>query len=192
MRHSVLLLLAATLHAQRHEVGLTLGRASSPGLSGVSLEAGNALQANYGRRLYRGENIEVFGEAHFLTTPLRQVASPNRDLTRDVAAIFVTPGVRVKWRPRARWSPYVAAGGGLASFEQSLLRLNGAANPVPRTISRGALDFGAGIDVPLWRFIGMRAEVRDFYSGLPAYGLSSLRGGQHTVVAGGGFVLRFR
>ena len=34
-------------------------------------------------------------------------------------------------------------------------------------------------------------KVRDFYAGAPAYNSSSLHGGQHNVVAGGGLVLKF-
>src|SRR5262249_37319202 len=86
---------------------------------------------------------------------------------------------------------YLAVGGGYAVYEQSVLQIDGRPNPAPRDIHRGAFDFGAGVDTSLWRWIGLRGEVRDFYTGSPAYNLPNLGGGQHNVVAGGGFVLRW-
>ena len=53
------------------------------------------------------------------------------------------------------------------------------------------MDFGGGVGTRLWRWIGLRFEIRDFYTGSPAYNLPNLGGGQHNVVAGGGFVLKW-
>ncbi len=188
------LLVASTAAiAQRHEVGLTLGRFA--GLSreangvGLSLGGGTALQANYGYRIAGSRWAAVYGEVHFLASPQRVVASSSTSLTRDVASLYITPGVRVQFRPRRGLAPYVAAGGGLAWYEQSRTALNGSANGAPREAYRGAFDFGGGVDVPLWRFVGLRGEVRDFYTGSPAYNTALLGGGQHNVVLGGGFVL---
>jgi hypothetical protein len=80
---------------------------------------------------------------------------------------------------------------GYAVYEQGVLQIDGRPNPAPRDIHRGAFDFGAGVDTSLWRWIGLRGEVRDFYTGSPAYNLPGLGGGQHNVVAGGGFVLKW-
>jgi opacity protein-like surface antigen len=158
----------------------------------LRLGAGTALQANYGHRIWQGDTAAVYAEVHFLGNPQRLVTAPNQTLTRDVATIFLTPGVRVKFRPLDAVSPYVVGGGGYAVFEQSLTRLDGQPNGAPRTIGRGAFMFGGGVDVKLWRFIALRVEARDFYSGSPAYNTSSLAGGQHNVTIGGGVVLRLR
>jgi hypothetical protein len=180
----------------KHEIGLTLGgflttdRKASSGQ--LTLGTGTDFQANYGYKLAEGAKAALYGEVHFLANPQRLVTSTDQSLTRDVATIYVTPGVRVKFLPRAAISPYLAAGGGYAVYEQSLNRLDGMANMAPRTIHRGAFDFGGGVDVRFWRFIGLRVEIRDFYTGSPAYNTASLSGGQHNVVAGGGFILRFR
>lgn len=183
---------AGSAVAQRQEVGLTLGGLLSTERDNLTLGSGVALQANYGYRLAGGAKAALFGEVHFLASPMRKVASADPALTRDIASLFVTPGVRVKLMPRSAVSPYLAAGGGWALFEQSTMTLDGRPNPAPRTISRGVLDFGVGVDIRLWRFVGLRAEVRDFYSGGPSYNSSSARGGQHNTVAGGGLVLKFR
>lgn len=179
----------------KHEIGLTLGRLAgqdrTSGATKFTLGSGTALQANYGYRLFSRSKVAIYGEVHMLANPQRVVTSTNSGLTKDVASLFVTPGLRVKLFPRGRIAPYFAAGGGWALFEHSTKTLGGAANPAPRTASHGVFDFGGGVDVKFWKFIGLRAEVRDFYSGNPSYNVP-LNGSQHNVVAGGGFVLRFR
>src|SRR5262249_30011626 len=131
-------------------------------------------------------------EVHFLANSLRDVSSPNQDLTRDVATIFVTPGIRVKFFPTSAIAPYVAAGGGWSVYEQSTATLAGAPNPASRLVNHGAFDYGGGVDFKFWKFIGLRAEIRDFYAGGPSYNTNVIRGGRHNVVAGGGLVLKFR
>jgi len=180
--------------AQRNEVGLTLGgilpldRGITPNT--VRLSSGTALQANYGRKLIGGRTA-VYGEIHFLGNPQRVVGSVNPTATRDVATLYVTPGVRVKMGDGMRISPYVALGAGYARFEQSFFRIDGRPNAAPRELNRGTVDFGGGADIKLWRWIGWRGEIRDFYSGSPAYNVPAIAGGEHNVVAGGGFVLKW-
>jgi hypothetical protein len=189
------LLLAQVAGAQQHEIGLTLGRIvpqsrSAPGGS-LDIGSGTALQANYGYRLAGLRNVELWGEAHFLASPLREIESVRRSATRDFASLYVTPGIRVKFAPRSRVCLSAAVGGGYALFEHSLTRLDGSPNAAPRLLHRGALSFGGGLDVRVWRFIGARWEVRDFYSGTPAFNTPVAGGGFHAIVAGGGLVLRF-
>jgi len=180
--------------AQKHEVGLTLGglfsqdRGTVP--NALRLSSGVALQANYGYRFIGGRTT-LYGEVHFLANPQRVVGSGNSAATRDVATLYVTPGLRVKFAADAAISPYVAIGGGYAWYEQSFFRIDGGPNRAPRELHRGALDFGAGADVKFWRWIGLRGEIRDFYTGSPAYNIPAINGGQHNIVAGGGFVLKW-
>jgi hypothetical protein len=66
-------------------------------------------------------------------------------------------------------------------------------------MNKGALQFGGGVDIktgiPL---LGFRAEVRDFVTDQPDFGIVSIQtvgspslGRRHNVLAGGGIVLRF-
>jgi hypothetical protein len=191
----IMFLVSQTAFGQKHEIGLTLGgvlpqdRGTAP--NAVRLGGGTALQGNYGYRFFEGRAAAIYGELHFLANPLRDIGSGNPAASRDVATLFVTPGIRVKFASARSLSPYVAVGGGYALFEQSLLTLGGAPNPASRNVHRGVFDFGGGVDTKLWRWIGLRAEIRDFYSGSPAYNLAGLGGGQHNVVVGGGFVLKW-
>lgn len=182
--------------APKHEIGLTLGGLLSNDRNSPTthliLGSGVALQANYGYRVVGGRKAALYGEVHLLANPLRDVSSSTPSLTRDVATLFVTPGVRLKLFPASGIAPYLAAGGGWALFEQSTATLAGGANPASRNVNRGAFDYGGGIDFKFWRFVGLRAEIRDFYTGSPAYNSVAISGGQHNVVAGGGLVLKFR
>ena len=162
------------------------------GPTSLDLGSGLALQANYGLRLKEWHNAALYGEVHFLANAQRLLTSSNSGLTRDIASIFLTPGLRLKLRPTRAFAPYVAVGGGWATYEQSATTLQGLPNPAPRHTNHGAFDYGGGADFRFWKFVGLRAEVRDFYAGAPAYNASAQRGGQHNVVAGGGIVLKFR
>jgi hypothetical protein len=52
-------------------------------------------------------------------------------------------------------------------------------------------DFGAGVDVRIWRFVALRGEARDYYTGSPEYNVATISGGQQNIVATGGFVVRW-
>lgn len=157
----------------------------------LDLGSGLALQADYGRLILGGPKAALYYEVHLLANPLRDVASDNRSVTRDVATLFLTPGLRVKFRTMARVSPYLSAGGGLTWFEQSTQQLNGNPNTADRELFQGAFDFGGGADIPVWRFVALRGEVRDFITGSPNYNVPAVRGAQNNVVVGAGFVIRW-
>src|SRR3569833_1940426 len=114
--------------AQKHEIGLGLGAIDGTARQApsgkINTSAGTALQANYGYRFWRNEKMALLAEVHLLANPQRQVESSNTSTTRDVASLFVTPGLRLKFFPRSPVSPYVVGGGGFAIFEQSLTTIN--------------------------------------------------------------------
>ena len=190
---------AAACFAQEdsaHKNELAFGLGGIPAMSRSdtpSLDAGPsvAFQVNYGRRFLSGHKVALYGELNFLASPLRDVSSSVSTATRDFASLYLTPGIRLKFSPASRISPYALVGGGYADYEQSTTRIDGRPNPVSRQLARGVFDFGAGIDVRLWRFIALRGEARDFYGGAPAYNVAAISGGQHNVVATGGFVMQW-
>jgi hypothetical protein len=104
----------------------------------------------------------------------------------DFSTLFITPGLRLKLLPVAPISPWVSFGGGWARYS-----LSGTSN------SKGAIQYGGGLDFKLAPLIGLRAEVRDFVTGDPNFGLASVVNGNdsgfhhHNILAGGGIVLRF-
>lgn len=196
---NVLLLVWAVLgaesaFAQRSELGLMLGafqpRDRVSGSARLEIGTGMSLYANYGLRVVDGEKAALFLEVPFIATPQHKIGSTLGGATRDVATIYVTPGLRLKFAPRGRIAPYVAGGAGWALFEQSTTTLDGRANDAPRLLSRGAVNFGGGVDVRLWRFVSVRGEARDFISGNAAFRVP-VRGAQHSLLVAGGFSLRF-
>lgn len=165
-----------------------LSRSDSPSLDAGS---GVAFQLNYGRRFLNTGNIALYGESNFVANPLHDVSSSINTATHDFASLYVTPGIRVKFRPASRISPYVLAGGGYGDYEQSVTRVEGAPNQASRELARGVFDFG-GVDFRVWRFVALRGDARDFNSGSPNYNIPSITGGQHNIVATGAFVVRWR
>jgi opacity protein-like surface antigen len=189
-----LVCLAQENGARKNELAFGLG--GIPPLSrsdAPSLDAGSgvALQLNYGRRFLGGRKAALYGEIDFLASPTREVSGSVSTATHDFASLYLTPGIRLKFLPASRISPYAAAGGGYADYEQSMTRIDGQANTVSRQLGRGVFDFGAGVDVRIWQFVTLRGEARDFFTGSPAYNIRAISGGQHNVVATGGFVLRW-
>jgi hypothetical protein len=166
----------------------SLSRSDAPSLS-AGPDVG--LQVNYGRRFLDGNKFALYGEINFLASPLREVSSSVTSATQNFASLYVTPGVRLKVLPKARISPHFAIGGGYGDYQQSTNEINGRPNPASRQLARGVFDFGAGVDIHVWRWVALRGEARDFYSGSPNYNVASISGGQHNVVAGAAIVLRW-
>jgi opacity protein-like surface antigen len=201
MKAKLTLLLFATLAAvcfaqedSAHTNELALGLGGLPALSRSdtpSLDTGSgvAFQVNYGRRFFKGRKVALYGEINALANPLRDVSSSIHTATHDFASLYLTPGIRVKFLPASRISPYALVGGGYGDYEQSTTRIDGQPNSVSRELARGVFDFGAGVEVHVWRFLALRGEARDFYSGSPAYNIAAISGGQHNIVATGALVL---
>jgi opacity protein-like surface antigen len=187
--------LAGTAFGQKHEVGLTMGTLTprSRDLSGVKVESGSgtALQANYGVRLMGGDRAALYLETHFLASPQRKVTSTAGAASTDYASLYLTPGARIRFAPKARVSPWVTVGAGYAQYENSERNTAGGPNSAPRHEHHGAFAFGGGVDVRTLRWLSLRAEIRDFYGRGPDYGVSTGPAKQHNVVIGGGLVLRF-
>lgn len=115
--------------------------------------------------------------------PSTQIVNPSP----RISSIFLTPSLRIKFAPEFPISPFASLGGGWAHYT-----VTGA------TTNKGALQFGGGVDfktgLPL---LGFRAEVREFVSGQPDFGpfvdflpAPHTNGSRHTLLVGGGIVLR--
>ncbi len=123
--------------------------------------------------------------------------SPNRALTaasatvpQNYASLYLTPGVRLKFLPGSRLSPWAAIGGGYSLYQESAQLSNGQ-NTTNKFLNRGVFDYGGGLDYRLFRVIGLRGEVRDFFSGNPNLNVALRSSTQHNAVASGGIILRF-
>jgi hypothetical protein len=183
----------APVFAQKQELGLTLGgiwTGDRKTVSGTtfSLNSGNNLQASYGYRVFNAGPAQIYLGVHFLANDQRRVTSSDKTFTRDVATVYVTPDVSVK-ATLGPIEPWLTVGFGAAVYEQSKLRLDGVLNPASRDVTHGVFMAGGGIDVPIFRFIALRGEVREFYSGNPSYN-TLVKSGQNNLSISGGFVIR--
>ncbi|HEX4948482.1 MAG TPA: hypothetical protein VFZ34_17545 [Blastocatellia bacterium] len=183
---------------QKNEVGLLLGALSTgnreirlPTLSTADIGSGITYQASYARRLLDAKVASLHVEVLLAATPLQKVRSTNTTIPRDYASLFLTPGLKVKFLPGWRVSPYVAAGGGYARFAESEFRTNDQPNLGQRGTNRGVFNYGGGVDIRVIRFLSLRGEVRDFVSGNPNFNAPFLSNRQHNVLTSGGFVLHF-
>jgi hypothetical protein len=149
-----------------------------------------SLGVNYGRRLVNAEFAAFYAEVEFVALPNRSLTAPTAAVPQNYASLYVTPGLRLKVFPTGRLSPWVALGGGYALYEQSVQLSNGQ-NTTNKLLSRGVVDFGGGVDYRLFRFLGLRGEVRDFVSGNPNLNVVLSSSTQHNVVASAGISVRF-
>jgi hypothetical protein len=123
-----------------------------------------------------------------MTSQKLTLASTPGTVVDHLSTLFITPGFRLKLLPISPISPWVSVGGGWARYS-----LDSGSKT-----NKGAIEYGGGLDfktgLPL---LGFRAEVRDFVTGDPNFGVSSVIAGNnsglhhHNILAGGGIVLRF-
>ncbi len=103
--------------------------------------------------------------------------------------------LRARFLNHAPASPWLSGGFGYGLYEGSSVLQNGVANAeIHRSVA--TVQFGGGIDVrtrlKLLFPIGLRGEVRDFYTlGTPGFGVPVQRSEQHNVVVLGGLVAHF-
>ena len=191
---------------QKNEVGLVIGATTSPG---IGLTSGNvaaptqnltfgsslAFGAEYDRRLNSGSTAFYVG-VDFLASPLDvKLNQPPAGTSPEFGYIFVTPHVRVKFNADGALKPWLSFGGGYARLTPFGQPSSTAASDLKGTHNTGSLEFGGGIDtapiVHVFRIpIGVRLEVRDFYSGTPNFN-APLDGRLNTVAYTGGLLLKF-
>jgi hypothetical protein len=191
------LALALPLRAQKQDLTLSLGGfvGQTRGFDGpttgqVDISSDKNFGVNYGFRFLHSNAVDLFGELEFVAIPNQSLTSANAVVPILYASLYVAPGLRVKFFPGARLSPWGALGGGYGLYEEADRLSNGQVTS-NRLLNRGVFDFGGGLDYRLFRFVGLRAEVRDFFSGNPNVNVHFESSTQHNVVASGGIVLHF-
>jgi len=189
--------LALPLRAQKQDLTLSLGGfvGQTRGFDGpttgqVDISSDKNFGLNYGFRFLHSNAADLIGELEFVAIPNQSLTSANAVVPVLYASLYVAPGFRVKFFPGARLSPWGALGGGYGLYEEADRLSNGQVTS-NRLLSRGVFDFGGGLDHRLIRFVGLRAEVRDFYSGNPNINVHLDSSAQHNLVANGRIVLHF-
>jgi hypothetical protein len=157
----------------------------------VTSSAGLTFEVNYGRRLKDfgivGLTVEVPAAFNF-----DQKIHYNLNLVpKDYTSIFVTPSLRANFFPDSGFSPWLSAGGGFGYIRSSSDLEYGGPNPGDRGATSGVFQFGAGMDLRVFRTLSVRGEVRDFYAGVPQINVDIGKGHQHNFFVGGGVVWHF-
>ena len=184
----------------KNELGLLLGATIVPdqnlqpnifSASNIRFNKGTTYQATYARRLFGAGIAGLQFELPFLGVPNADVRSNNPLVPTALASLFITPALRLKVLPDAGISPWVSLGGGYARFDEGSKLQDGSPNPGAQGTNKGVLEYGGGIDIKLIHYLGVRGEVRDFYTGHPQLNALTSTDRQHNIVVSGGIVLFF-
>jgi hypothetical protein len=180
------ILVALPALAQKNELAIGAGGYFPVNLSGV----GNAvaIEGSFAHRIASVPLLSAYIELPVVGTLNSSVNTFGLTSSASYSALFVAPGLRVKFAPGFAVSPWLAAGGGLAHFSaNSGLRLLSGTD----TTNTGVFDFGGGLDMKIAPYLSLRGSVRDFYSGGLGFNLATFNQRQHNIVATAGLVLRF-
>lgn len=191
----------AQAKAENNQLGLLLGAefiadSSTIATPPVPVSIGNSevFQLNFAHRL-AGTNTQLWLEIPAAAGPSHSVHSDDPNTPSSVATFYATPSFRMNFAAQRTFCPWLSFGGGYALFEGSQSLRNGLSNP-ERFTNTGALQFGGGVDIrtrlKVLTPIGLRAEVRDFYSlDTPRFTTAVRDDRQHNVIVSAGFLLRF-
>lgn len=186
------MLLVVPSYAQT-EAALSLGSFSGPSrttTTGAVLSLSNAVafQGSYGKLYRTYKYAELYGEINGMFAPVHSLSSTAKAASKDISALYITPGVRLKFYPKDKLSPWVVGGLGYALYRASSQTIAGATNPSSGSSHTGAFEFGGGLDFRVNPKISLRFEVRDFFTGSPRYNYPIFGKGQYNFLAGGGVV----
>jgi hypothetical protein len=143
--------------------------------------AGFVFEGSYARRLFHVPTLSMFLEVPVTSAPNLESPLP----TGHYSSLFIAPGLKLKFVPEFFISPFFTVGYGWAHFRQ---KPNGI---VPeRTADTDVVQFGAGVDIKLAPFIGLRFQARDYFSGELGFNNATLDR-QQNLTTMGGVVFRF-
>jgi len=155
----------------------------------IDIDPGWAVQGNLAGRIADFPFLDVYVEVPVIATfnldvPIRCIPEAT-SCPGKYSALFVTPGLKVKFAPSFPISPYLVAGGGIARLKAEDIA------GTDETRTTGAFNFGGGLDFRAAPFVSLRAEVRDMYSGGPRFRAADFTDSGHNLLVTGGIVFRF-
>lgn len=181
-----------------NELAGTLGRTfiADQGVpsTGETLHSGNGFSfgVNYARHLAgNGTFLQISLEVPFVFNPDEDLNYLFNEIPGSYSSFFLTPSARLNLFANTAVSPWFSAGGGFGHFSAGDTLEFGGPNPGPTGKTTGVFQFGTGLDVRVWHTIGLRGELRDFYSGVPPVNIDTGKSRQHNLYLGGGLVWHF-
>jgi hypothetical protein len=147
---------------------------------------GVVVHGSYARRLAGVPLISLYAEL-----PLTAAFKVNSELPGNIAqgdysSLFIAPGLKLKFFPGGVSSPFVTAGYGWARFRQE----QGGGTFPDIITNTNVAQFGFGTDFKIAPYLGIRTEVRDYFSG-PLQFNGSFTDRQHNVTAVAGLTFRW-
>jgi hypothetical protein len=178
---------------ERMDLGLMLGSTNATDAStALRFDRGLTYQATFAWRVWSSDDrVSLSIEVPFLASPAFRVMTADGSLPKEYASLYLTPGVRLTLPVRRPFSVFGAVGGGYARYSESKLRRDGSPNPAQQDTNTGGLQFGGGINMRAWRWLGFRGEIRDVYTGARRFSIPTAGTAVHNVVVSGGLELRF-
>jgi hypothetical protein len=151
-----------------------------------------SVEASYGRKLLgSGGLLELSAEVPLLFSPNLKLNYGINTIPKSYTAFFVAPSVKLNVFAANRLSPWVSFGGGIAHFSESDTLVFGGPNPGATGTTTGVYQIGGGLDVRLLESLSIRAEVRDYNSGIPQLNVDYGKSRQRNLFVGGGVVFHF-
>jgi hypothetical protein len=195
---SFALLGASSAVAQKNEFGVLIGSNFTgdrdfipPSLGQLGIGDNVTFQVVYGRRIVDARAASLHLEFLLAGTPEKKLSASNVFVPQSYSSLFFTPGLKLKIFPGFFITPYIAAGGGYARFNQSDVLINGQPNGGDQASNRLVYDYGGGIELKIFPAISLRGEIRDFVSGTPGFNFPVSGGRQHNLIPAAGLVIRF-
>lgn len=178
----MLFLLCGAAFGQKNEIAVLGGGYYPVGIDGIG--SGGAIEADFAHRIFNAELAAVYVDVPavvgFNVSQVSLLGAGN------YSSFFLTPSLKLKLVPGFFVSPWLSLGGGLARYNTTQFTAG-----TQSVANHAVLQVGGGLDVPIFPHLGLRGEVRDFYSGLPTFVFSPGIARQHNILAAAGIVLRF-
>jgi hypothetical protein len=185
---------------QKNEISGVLGHSfiSDQGVPGaafvgqvVHFGKGVSFEVSYGRHLVDRRHTALALEVPLLVNADEDLSFCRNVVPEGYASYFLTPSLRANFLADTVISPWLSLGGGFAHFSPSSSLLFGGPNPTADGNSTAALQVGGGMDVKVLSRLRVRAEFRDYYTGVPDLNVNTGKSHQHNYFVGVGGVWRF-
>src|SRR5262249_47398290 len=152
----------------------------------LQFDRGTTYQATFAWRIWRtdAENLSI--EEPFIASPAFTAVTPGASLPLEYATLHLTPGLRLTFIPITPYAFFDSVGGGCARYSESRLRAGRSANRTQRDTNAGAVEFGGGIEVRSFGWLGFRGELRDVYTGARNFSIPVPGPRVHNVIGSGG------
>src|SRR5258708_31096482 len=106
----------------------------------AQVSADRSYGINYGHRFLGANIAALYGEIEFVAIPNRALTAATATVPQNYASLYLTPGLRLKFLPGSRLSPWAAIGGGYGLYQQSA-QLSSRQNTTNKFLNRSVFYY---------------------------------------------------